>query len=178
MSVDLTMCIPKGTIIPLEEIREGTAETLHMILAGSPAPDVLVYSMDRGKLFPVHDALIGVESENVYVLSYRGSDDRVLVVDVHLEDEANYALTFSVGATRDASEYVLALSGALFVGTLLDLEIEDGGDSGRGNRNIRRASSCARSPFPVRAEASWRPVTSCSRDARHRQTRSGDGRSW
>jgi len=43
--------------------------------------------MDMGQLFPVHDALIGVETENVYVLSYRSSDDQVLVVDVHLEDE-------------------------------------------------------------------------------------------
>lgn len=127
MSIDLTIQLDQD--FAAEDLRAGAEETLRQLLAGSDCPPVLMYLVHGpGQREPVTDHVLG-PGEAMYVLTYEASDDQVAVLHTHdhgKEHEPDYALTFSVGATRSAAEYILGLAGALYAARRFARRIESG----------------------------------------------------
>jgi hypothetical protein len=108
MSIDLTVRTRRP--LGVDELLDITRETASD-LTGTRAPAATLSQMQAGGTRPITQGTLG-NAEDVFVLSWLGSDDGVAIT-THADEDGRYVITFSVGATRSPTEYVLALTAAL-----------------------------------------------------------------
>ncbi len=118
MSIDLTLkgAVAAGADALLAEISDYGEKLL-----GCPPPDPKLVIVTDGQPTGT-PALIGV-ANTMLVMSWAGTEDRVAIVTV--EQDSSLILTYSVGATRGPTEYVLGLVGACSLANLWGSTITD-----------------------------------------------------
>ena len=86
-------------------------------------PCAVMYAVEERRRVPLTDQLIG-ERDGLAVVSWEGTEDGVALVTV-IEEARTVVATFSVGATRSPTEYVLALLSACALQRLWNVDVHD-----------------------------------------------------
>lgn len=123
MSIDLSVHVKQG--VRVDALAESITGVLRRVTGLQLVPRVSFRESRRDPADVPPDTKIG-ELTSIYVLCFDGREDQVLVTTVESERPTHSMVTeFSVGGTRDDTEYVLGLAGALGLATIADSDVED-----------------------------------------------------
>jgi hypothetical protein len=122
MSIDLLVHSPPHGRLQLCQLVERAARKAEELTHFAP-PRVLIEELVRGTRVRLVDEFADTHGKT-FILSWAESNDAVSLTVVD-GDEPGVILSFSVGATRSPTEYVLGLVAALATGELLSADVCD-----------------------------------------------------
>lgn len=121
MSIDLA--VHTSECLSIERLIERTPRWAQR-LTGFESPPVTVEKLEDGQRAAFYGGFATTHGES-FILSWRDCDDGVLLIVSDGNPLEDTALTFSVGATRSPTEYVLALAASLAAAELLSSSVVD-----------------------------------------------------
>lgn len=124
MSIDLSVHLKHD--VRVDALKESIMDVLRYITGLHTVPQVTIRESRREIVNIPSDTKIGQE-KRFYLLGFEGREDQVAITTVESERSTHeMATTFSVGATRDDTEYVLGLAGAVGLAKITDSDVEEG----------------------------------------------------
>ncbi len=122
MSIDLLVHGPPDRRLQFCQLVEEARKKAQELTQFAP-PRVLIEELVDGKRVRLTHEFADTHG-STFVLSWAESDD-ALALTVFDGDEPGVILSFSVGATRSATEYVLRLVAAMATGELVSADVRD-----------------------------------------------------